>query len=405
MPAAPLQPGDAARRRPRHAHAAADADAAQAAGRGRRAQRCSTMCSTGSRRPASRRWSSTSITSPTRWRRISPAGGGRASSSRTSAQRLLDSGGGVKKALPLLGAAPFIVCNCRQLLDRGTAPQSRRADRRLGSVGAWTSSCCSPRRRRASAIDGTRRLPLDAAGSPRAAAREREVVPFAYAGVLLIKPELFAGMPGQSSRSTASSTPPRREAASSAGASTASGCMSARPRRSARRRSGSPARRPCRFAVRRRRRRIAFSTPDLYARYRLIRGSVAYAKRLCMKPRYLRSTNATHARSRCHPRLRRRALRRRRLARPRHRRHRRARPRARCGRRRRLHRRRRDRRRRLAELSPSPASPSWRRASTASSSPSSSPARPISSTSPGSCGRRRRLLPDRGSPRPAARAG
>ena len=104
---------------------------------------------------------------------------------------LLDSGGGVRKALPLLGKAPFIVCNCDSFWIEGpqnnlealeAAWDPERMDI-LMLVAATATSI---------GFDGRGDYHLDSAGllSRR---RENETAPFAYAGVLLIKPDLFEG--------------------------------------------------------------------------------------------------------------------------------------------------------------------------------------------------------------------
>lgn len=106
---------------------------------------------------------------------------------------LLDSGGGVKRALPLLGKQPFVVCNSdsfwiegprQNLLGLFEAWDPDRMDI-LMLVAAIASSV---------GFDGPGDYNLDPTGR-LARRREREIAPFAYAGVLLIKPELFADMP------------------------------------------------------------------------------------------------------------------------------------------------------------------------------------------------------------------
>ena len=106
---------------------------------------------------------------------------------------LLDSGGGVGKALPLLGPAPFIVCNADSFwiegpaanLDRLKAAWRPEAMDILMLLAATTTSV---------GFYGRGDYTRDDAGRLRRR-RDGETAPFAYAGVLLIKPELFQGMP------------------------------------------------------------------------------------------------------------------------------------------------------------------------------------------------------------------
>jgi N-acetyl-alpha-D-muramate 1-phosphate uridylyltransferase len=107
--------------------------------------------------------------------------------------RLLDSGGGVRKALPLLGPAPFVVANADSFWIEG--PRSNVAGlvaafdpRRMDILMLVASTTASV------GFEGPGDYALDATGRLRRR-REREIVPFAYAGVLLIKPELFEGAP------------------------------------------------------------------------------------------------------------------------------------------------------------------------------------------------------------------
>ena len=106
---------------------------------------------------------------------------------------LLDSGGGVRKALPQLGKAPFIVCNCDSFWIEGpqvnldalkAAWDPARMDI-LMLVAATATSI---------GFDGRGDYNLDSHGV-LARRRECETAPFAYAGVLLVKPELFEGTP------------------------------------------------------------------------------------------------------------------------------------------------------------------------------------------------------------------
>lgn len=107
--------------------------------------------------------------------------------------QLLDTGGGVVKALPLLGEAPFFHVNSDTLwiegvkpnLDRlGEAFDARRMDALLllaptaGSVGYGGR--------------GDFAMAPDGALSRRG---EGQVVPFVYAGAAILSPALFAGAP------------------------------------------------------------------------------------------------------------------------------------------------------------------------------------------------------------------
>jgi MurNAc alpha-1-phosphate uridylyltransferase len=106
---------------------------------------------------------------------------------------LLDSGGGVKKALPHLGDAPFYVLNSdsfwidgprSNLLRLAEAFDPARMDLLLLLASTATST----------GYDGVGDFAMDAAGVLRRR-REREVVPFAYAGVFIVNPLLFAHTP------------------------------------------------------------------------------------------------------------------------------------------------------------------------------------------------------------------
>jgi MurNAc alpha-1-phosphate uridylyltransferase len=106
---------------------------------------------------------------------------------------LLDSGGGVKKALPHLGDAPFYVLNSdsfwidgprSNLLRLAEAFDPARMDMLLLMASTATST----------GYDGVGDFAMDPAGVLRRR-REREVVPFAYAGVFIVNPLLFTDTP------------------------------------------------------------------------------------------------------------------------------------------------------------------------------------------------------------------
>ena len=107
---------------------------------------------------------------------------------------LLDTGGGVKAALDLLGPEPFFVVNGDAFWLDGPRPALRALGRRVRS-GARSMACCwciAPSRCTPMSASATSR---STPGARRAGRREREVVPYIYAGVQIIAPALLAGTP------------------------------------------------------------------------------------------------------------------------------------------------------------------------------------------------------------------
>jgi MurNAc alpha-1-phosphate uridylyltransferase len=104
--------------------------------------------------------------------------------------RLLDQGGGIKKALPLLGAAPFFLCNTDAFWIEG--PRSNLA--RLAAAfdpERMDAALLVAASAGAVGVDWPGDFSLDADG--RLTAREdRHVAPFVYTGVGIVKPDLFA---------------------------------------------------------------------------------------------------------------------------------------------------------------------------------------------------------------------
>lgn len=104
---------------------------------------------------------------------------------------LLDQGGGIAKALPMLGEAPFFVANTDALWIEGPRRNLSRiaetwdpAEMDVLLLVAATATSVG--------VDWPGDVFMDAAG--RLSRRpEREVAPFVYAGVGILKPELFAG--------------------------------------------------------------------------------------------------------------------------------------------------------------------------------------------------------------------
>ncbi len=106
---------------------------------------------------------------------------------------LLDSGGGVKKAMPHLGKGPFFILNADAIWVDGPQPSLNRLREQWNPetmdillLLAHSSSATGWGNRGDFAMDQNGRL--------RRAARS-EVTPFVYAGAGIWKPELFAGKP------------------------------------------------------------------------------------------------------------------------------------------------------------------------------------------------------------------
>ncbi|WP_342162164.1 nucleotidyltransferase family protein [Methylobacterium sp. SD21] len=108
-------------------------------------------------------------------------------------EALLETGGGIRKALPLMGAAPFVVLNSDSFWLEGPEPNLSRL------IAAWDGA-------RMDALllvaPTTTSLGYEGAGDFLMAADgrlerrgERKVAPFIYAGVAILKPALFADTP------------------------------------------------------------------------------------------------------------------------------------------------------------------------------------------------------------------
>jgi MurNAc alpha-1-phosphate uridylyltransferase len=102
---------------------------------------------------------------------------------------LLDQGGGIRKALPLLGTKPFFICNTDAFWVEGPRPVLPRFAESwdpekmdiLLLVAATSTSI---------GVDWPGDFTMDALG--RLVSREeRRVAPFVYSGIGIIKPELF----------------------------------------------------------------------------------------------------------------------------------------------------------------------------------------------------------------------
>lgn len=107
--------------------------------------------------------------------------------------RLLETGGGVKRALPLLGDDPFLLLNSDSLWLEG--PQSNL----MRLKAAWDPGIMDMLLLVAVAAtslgyDGLGDFVMDPDGRLERRG-ERQVAPFVYAGVAVLKPELFADTP------------------------------------------------------------------------------------------------------------------------------------------------------------------------------------------------------------------
>ena len=106
--------------------------------------------------------------------------------------QLLDTGGAVRAALPLLGADPFYVINGDAFWVNGPIPTLHRLAHAL--IDTVDAVLLVQRTSHVHADVGMGDFALDKWGTPRRR-RQREVVPYIYAGVQLIRPCLLDGTP------------------------------------------------------------------------------------------------------------------------------------------------------------------------------------------------------------------
>jgi MurNAc alpha-1-phosphate uridylyltransferase len=107
--------------------------------------------------------------------------------------RLLETGGGVKKALAQLGDAPFLVVNTDDVWADGPQPNLRRLiaywdEERMDVLLLLAPTTTS------FGYEGAGDFAMDAHGRLRRR-RDREVCPFVFAGVAIVKPSSFADTP------------------------------------------------------------------------------------------------------------------------------------------------------------------------------------------------------------------
>jgi MurNAc alpha-1-phosphate uridylyltransferase len=107
--------------------------------------------------------------------------------------QLLETGGGLKRALPLVGPDPFVTFNSDTLWIEGPQKNLVRLldawdPKRMDILMLVASTATSL------GYDGPGDVVMDAAGLLRRR-REREITPFVYAGVAILKPELLTETP------------------------------------------------------------------------------------------------------------------------------------------------------------------------------------------------------------------
>ena len=99
---------------------------------------------------------------------------------------LLDTGGGIVKALPLLGTEPFFLVNSDSIWLDGMRGNLRRLAATFDPA-RWTRCCCSRPRPPSIGYSGRGDFAMAPDGRLRARA-EREVTPFVYAGAAIFSP-------------------------------------------------------------------------------------------------------------------------------------------------------------------------------------------------------------------------
>lgn len=106
---------------------------------------------------------------------------------------LLDTGGGIAKALPLLGTEPFFVCNADTFWLDGATPALMRLAQRWNDQ-EMDALLLLARTVAAHGYDGTGDYQADGNGTLRSR-KGWETAPFIYAGVQIVHPRLFAAAP------------------------------------------------------------------------------------------------------------------------------------------------------------------------------------------------------------------
>lgn len=107
---------------------------------------------------------------------------------------VLETGGGVKKALPLLGDRPFITFNSDSIWIEGAEPNLSRLRKAWDPAKMDVLMLVAPLST-SIGYEGLGDFSMDANGRLHRR-RGSESVPFVYAGVAIVKPELVADTPG-----------------------------------------------------------------------------------------------------------------------------------------------------------------------------------------------------------------
>ncbi|MPZ57029.1 MAG: NTP transferase domain-containing protein [Rhizobiales bacterium] len=108
-------------------------------------------------------------------------------------EELLETGGGIVKALPLLGEGPFVAVNSDTLWIDGVKPNLVRLGHAFDRTRMDALLLLAPT---ATSVGYTGRGDFRMAASGRLVRRaERDVVPFVYAGAAILSPALFADAP------------------------------------------------------------------------------------------------------------------------------------------------------------------------------------------------------------------
>lgn len=106
---------------------------------------------------------------------------------------LLETGGGIRKALPMLGAEPFFAFNSDTICIDGATPTLERMAQTWDDTAMDALLLVHPVSR-AIGYEGRGDFWLDDNGCPRRR-REDEAAPYVFTGAQLLHPRLFAGAP------------------------------------------------------------------------------------------------------------------------------------------------------------------------------------------------------------------